>query len=355
MSSVLLVICSEDANTEKFTLLNRVVKYVGRLFYRNIRVKSMQKKLNLVEVYDGLKVYLLELPCTSEEFCKIKSKTISNLAEIKNKWISKLLKSYESAVASKKCNMIFAAIDEICSKMGIEMFYLSNQLLNNSYFKSYCGELSTGKLLFQALIVEILIKLYSNKADISQLDIVVIEDGNRHEVINVVRMLYPITKFITVLTQDKTWLENELEDIYIKAGLSISVMSDFEKGLKSADIIICYGDISKITTYKKLKPKAMVIHYHSNREEYLSITELDVNNIMINGLDIYIPPSIIMKLGRLKPKHFNSLELAEILIKSRISLPVNTKQRDAALQDLAKAFNEGGYYIKQFKGFKLKK
>jgi hypothetical protein len=343
-----LVICSEDANTEKCTFWSRGISYVFKFFYNNISVKGIWKKLNEVKVYDSLKVYLLELPCT------------------------KLMKSYELAVVSKKCDVIFAAIEDIRSKKGIEMFYLSKQLLNISYFRSYYGEFSTGKLLFQALIIEILGNFYSNKADISKLDIVVIQGENEYEVVNLIRMLYPVTKFITVLTQDKTWFENELEDIYIKTGLSISVMSDFEKGLKNADIIICYGDINKITAYTRLiKRGAMILHYiyddilykygsgwglnFLNRERYSNITELDLDNILINDLEIHIPPSIIMKLGNLIPKHFNSLELAEILIKSQISLPVNAKQRDPALQDLARVFNEGGYYIKQFKGFKLNK
>jgi len=40
----LLFICSEDTGSEKYTLWNRIIKYVGRLFYVNIKMKSVEKK-----------------------------------------------------------------------------------------------------------------------------------------------------------------------------------------------------------------------------------------------------------------------------------------------------------------------
>jgi len=44
MAGVLLFICSEDTGSEKYTLWNRIIKYVGRLFYVNIKMKSVEKK-----------------------------------------------------------------------------------------------------------------------------------------------------------------------------------------------------------------------------------------------------------------------------------------------------------------------
>jgi len=58
----------------------------------------------------------------------------------------------------------------------------------------------------------------------------------------------------------------------------------------------------------------------------------------------------MVKLGRLIPKYFNSLELAEIMIKSQLSLYTDTKQKGLIFHELENAFNEGGYYIKGFRG-----
>lgn len=332
MADILLVLCSENIETStvdtktSVNIWHRALKLLGRLFYKDIVMDHImdhiEESLKEIEVYNDLKVYLLQLPCTIND-------------------------------------EVFRTIELVCSKKNIGRFYFSRKLMNIYNLKEHYEEVSGGRFLFQALVVEILKKLYPDKADIGHLDIIVIEGDNKNEVINVVRMLYPVTKFITLLAMDRTWLQKELEDIYINTGLSISVISDFKKGLNNADVIINFGDMGKIDEYAKVKPKAVILNFGPGLyktgylKSYLNKEEISTGNIVICSLEIYIPPAIMVKLGKLIPADFSSLEMAEFLIQNRIGPLSNNVQGDYIMQDMARTFKENGYYIKGFIGVNI--
>ena len=205
---------------------------------------------------------------------------------------------------------ISKAIAGLCKKNAIADCFLPREL--DGVLKiDGCSKVGAyGRLLYKSLILDIIYKIYSGKnIEISELDIVVVQGARKEELYSVIRLLSPMVKYITVITDDKGKIEDEINRFYIDFGISIGVTTDYKGGLRNADLIINLGDSKEHIFNPVINPKALVLNFGN-----LNVNKLLSENPLINGIEVSVPERILAKLGREVHQHYDIRELSEIVL-----------------------------------------
>jgi len=237
-------------------------------------------KSERVELYKNVSAYIIKLPFSQDKLPSLNMTGISK------------------------------AIAGLCKKNAIADCFLPREL--DGVLKiDGCSKVGAyGRLLYKSLILDIIYKIYSGKnIEISELDIVVVQGARKEELYSVIRLLSPIVKYITVITDDKQKIENEINRFYIDFGISIGVTTDYRSSLKSADLIINLGDSNEHIFNSIINPKALVLNFGD-----LNINKVLSENVLINGIEVSIPERISAKLGREVHQHYSMGELSEIVL-----------------------------------------
>lgn len=283
--------------------------------------------------------------------------TDSGMESVEEISLNDELKMYLLRINDPSCPNVKELIESICSREGIERCYFSRRLKENIGYENHTVGTESqkpGKILFYALTLEILKRFYAGRPNMNRLDIVVIEGSDRSEVINIIEMLSPITGFITVLAKDRTWLEKQVEEIYNDTGLSITIVTELNRCLRDSSIIINLGDTDDLCSWLKCDHQSIVLCYspsfydmcNKSYQGYIKESDLKKGSILISNIDLYIPLSIMVKIGKLVPRDFSSLEMAELLLQNQLNLfPDDIEDRNI-LKEMEKGYKENGYYIK---------
>jgi len=243
-------------------------------------------------------------------------------------------------------------ITRLCEKNGLERCVISGKLNN---IKEICGLdkpkliMYKGDILFRALIEQILTNLAGgNKENLYSCEVVIIEGNSRDELFAFVRCLLPMVKYLNIFTRSRIGIEDEVNNIYEESGLSIGIISDSLQAFKDADIIINLGDLTSITYRPRIKKGALVINY--GNIDNLAIPD---GSIVINGIDVKLPVSLLSKIPQNMSCSFSNLEIAEMIICGRLGLENEIIQNSPGydlMLNISSEFDSQGYSISGFLG-----
>lgn len=273
-------------------------------------------------LYEDLNMNVIELPYNLEELTQKDGKRASRL------------------------------ISRLCEKKGLECCVIPGKMNNiNELYELDKPKLIMykGDMLFRALIEQILKKFAGgNKEYLYSREVVIIEGNSREELFAFVRCLLPLVKYLNIFTCSRKGIEDEVNGIYEESGLSIGIISDSLNAFKDADIIINLGDLASVTYRPRIKKGTLVINYGN-------IDNLVIPDgcVVINGIDVRLPVPLASKIPQNVSCSFNKLEIAEMIICSRLGLKDEMIQNNAGynlIKNINNEFNSQGYAISGLMG-----
>ena len=214
---------------------------------------------------------------------------------------------------------------------------------------------TTGRLLFKSLLIYILKEIYEKKGIlISELDICIIEGENRAELREIVDLLSPMVKYITVIAEDRDTVDADMARIYEDTGLSVRVTNELRKSLRDVDLIINLGNLAGISPRARINPKAVILNYGKDE-----INELSCENVILNGIKIRMGKDMSQKIDHVLMETYGETELIETILLFIAGLEEKvTGQYDlykdcmdkSTVKGLSDAFVKCGCSIKEFFG-----
>ncbi|MCX7841908.1 MAG: hypothetical protein N2489_02390 [Clostridia bacterium] len=233
-------------------------------------------------------------------------------------------------------------MDSLVRDKSLENVILTEKLEHLDWLKDFKGQKYNGQTLYQALLVYILIEIFSGRGiKIGGLDIAVVHGQNNRVLFEIVGMLASDIKYLTVISDRKQELEEEMERIYSDTGLSVGITEDCRSGLKNADVIINLGNLGGMGINSRINPKALIINFCQ-----VDSDKAFAENTIINSVEIKFPKSGAGETKEIAGEFFGSLQLAEIILMHKIS----GEAQNSVLKKLAHEFRKDGYAISGFVG-----
>jgi hypothetical protein len=203
---------------------------------------------------------------------------------------------------------------------------------------------SGGGMLLKALVFKIIVKIRAgNILRFKDNDINICFINNKEDIEELKMLIYLLfheVKNITIVSEKVEELDTLVGEIYYDTGLSISVTSDFENGIRKINknnIVINLCDFSKSNYDTKAIKNLMLINY-GNLNGYCKNA--------INSLSVKIPEAIKNKLKGEIFGHLTSIEIAEGLIYKEILAkyaPEALQKKEDVLKILCSEFDKNGF------------
>ncbi len=303
-------------------VLGKIILFFKRIFllsiFRNLKraFKASPAIGKKIEVDSNLVIYNIKLPFKLRELNK-SSKIVRNKAE---KLIFKMCieKSIDRCIIPADLDLSL----KNCEKSGF-----------------------TGDILYKVLVEHILKDICEKQgSSIREVDIAVIQAEDDVLPYIVIKLLSPIVKFITLVTNHRDTMGKKLEQVCDETGLSVRITNDVESALENCDLVINYGNIKSGSIKKTVNPNAIVINYGEFED-----TLLGNRNTIINGIDIGLGKKYIEGFEKDIYNFYSPIEIAEVILTSKFDKSINN------LYDLVD-YNFVGNLINNFveEGFFLK-
>lgn len=243
-----------------------------------------------IEVDSNLVIYSIKLPFKLRELNK-SSKIVRNKAE----------------------RLIF----KICIEKSIDRCLIPADL--NVSLKNCEKSSFTGDILYKVLVEQILRNICEKQgSSIREVDIAVIQGEDDVLPYIVIKLLSPIVKFITLVTNYRGMMEKKLEQMCDETGLSVRITNDVESALDSCELVINYGNIKSSSIKKTVKSNAIVINYGEFED-----TLFGNRNTIINGIDIGLGKKYLEGFETDLYKYYSPIEIAEIILTSKLHKSIN--------------------------------
>ena len=244
-----------------------------------------------IEIDSNLGVYIIKLPIKLSKLNKSR-KFVRNKAE--------------------------KLICKICMEKSIDRCIVPTHLkvvLKNCKKSSFTGNI-TYNVLGELILKDICEKKGYN---IREIDIAVIQGEDDVLPYIVIKLLSPIVKFITLVTNYREKMNNKLEELCDDTGLSVRITNDVESVLENCDLVINYGNVKSSNMNNKIKSKAIVINYGEFED-----TLLEDKNTVINGIDIDLGKKYLDGFEKDIYKFYSPIEIAEIILTSKFHKCINS-------------------------------
>ena len=215
-------------------------------------------------------------------------------------------------------------------------------ILERNIFQKDISNQFTGRLLFKALISNILDEIYSKRGfRIKDLDMAIVQGKSTEELFLYIRLLASSIKYLTILSEDNESIEKQVEDFYEETGLSMRVTHDCRSGFKGVNFILNLGDL---LPSMKLSSQAVVLNYGDS-----SCNRAFGENIIINGIEVKLPSEMAAKLGKNVLDYYTQLELAEMMLYKKVDIHIEDVSIDTA-EKISKEFTKRAFSISGFVG-----
>jgi hypothetical protein len=316
MSDFALFTCKkEEPEQEK---PKSIFQYFYKFFARKIKEPDLEDFINEIALLENVNACILKIPYTIDKI-GVKTSRIAQFGEmLKSKY------SNITCITPKKFSGIIP-------------------------FEGCISNVFTGKVLFKSLLIQIIDEIYTKKnIEISALDITIIHGESYQELYAVLYQLAPYVKFITIITEDRERVEEDVDKIYYDTGLSVRVTNEYRSGMKSADLIINFADDKEFVFNTRINPRALIINYGS-----INFNKLLSGNIIINGIEVGMPSTIYSKFDKEIFEYYNRVELAEIILSHKTFLSGKLIEGlfDFDLScTLSEEFKKTGFHITGFAG-----
>ena len=289
----LIIFSDEKEDNKKLKILKRVYLKIKRFFSGTFISIPIKK----VEVNTELNIYFIKIKYTLKEISEFKKFKINRL--------KKNIYKYSMENSIDKC------ILPTLAPTSLEF----NVCIKNPF---------SGHFIYTALLVNILEIIADKKGvGVKEFEIGIIQGDNNKLLYSCIKLLSPLVKFITIITNKKKYVQEEIDEIYDETGLSIRLTEDIESGLDDVDVIINLGDFNIFKKDKKIKSNAIVINYGVARPE-----ENILDNIVINSISIKFDNLIESMLDQNTISSFTRLELASIIFCHRRGFCANVNENN---------------------------
>ncbi|MDQ2087703.1 hypothetical protein RBH29_14835 [Herbivorax sp. ANBcel31] len=314
----LVIFCDKKEGTTKLKFLKRIILKIKDFFSKEFVCFPIKK----VKVNKDLNIYFIKLKYTLDE--------ISEFKHFKIKKFKKNIQKHLTENFLDKC--IFPAFAP-----------------ENLEFDSCIKNPFSGYFIYTALLVSILEIIASKKGvSVKEFDIGIIQGDNHKLFYSYIKILSPLVKFITIITNKKEYVQEKIEEVYDETGLSIRVTDDIESGLDNIDIVINLGDVGKFKKDKKIKSKAIVINYGNAKSDGTMF-----DNIIIDGISIQFDNSLETILNQNAIRCFTKIELASMIFCHKKSICANINKNNVdnkIIDDIFSHFIKSGCKITGFTG-----
>lgn len=193
---------------------------------------------------------------------------------------------------------------------NIKYCHIPATVKERGYFQSLECCPSHESVLLKMLLDTVIENIFSKKAErIGDLDLLLLAGENREETYEVIRLLEPQIRYVTIAANNKEAVEEEAENIFGDSGLSISVVGDYKAALKNADLVLNFAKELPYLHKIKLKTQAIIFN----------LTDADLDGAfpektVISGLVPDLPKQLTSKLGMRIMQYYTRKELASLLI-----------------------------------------
>lgn len=313
----LIIFCSEEEDKKKLKILKKIYLKIKRFFSMSFIDIPIKK----IEINEELNIHFIKIKYTLKEISKFRS--------LKMKRLKKSI--YKCSVK----NRLNQCILPVSAPAGLEF----GICINNPF---------SGYFIYATLLINILEIIADKKGmSVKEFDIGIIQGENNKLLYSYIKLLSLLVKFITIITNKKEYVQEEIDKIYDETGLSIRLTEDIESGLEGLDVIINLGDFNNFKKGKKIKTDAIVINYGTGKSE-----EIISNNIVINGISVNLDNSIESILDKNIIECFTKLELASIIFcHGKDSANVNKNNVDnSTVSSISGQFQKSGCKITALTG-----
>lgn len=236
-------------------------------------------------------------------------------------------------------------ISQICSENGCMKCYVPAAIRRLGGFEAYAADEHSRSVIYKALLVPMLDKIYSNNGlRLDNLDTALIYGGDAAELLTMVSQLEPFMKYINVAASDKETVESELSDICADSGISIFVSSNFKSILKNAELVINLGKAAAISKYR-IKPRSLVINFFNDENQ-----KLQGEFTAIKGIEYTFPGNQYAVLGEDIQRSFSRAELTDILMVFKAGLLNGGSYNDTTVTGVLRVFENSRCSITGFNG-----
>ncbi|MCX7709828.1 MAG: hypothetical protein N2484_08245 [Clostridia bacterium] len=319
MSNFLLLACkAQDENTEPGKNVFKVILNT----LRRLRKGNPEEWLHTAELCKDSAVYAIRLPYEPEQLEKLSKGSIEKINRF---------------------------INDLKSLHSIENIYIPESLSHIPWINVHQEQKIDGNGLYRSLIVKILEEIYSNYGmNIRDLDITIVHGMQDDFLFELVSRLANYVKYLTVISNSKERIEEQLNRFYSDTGLSIGITKDYKSGLRNVDVVINLGDLKEFILNSRINPKAIILNYGN-----LDISRVYSENPIINGIDVSLPAKVSEVLMQEVADQFNHLQLAEIILRN-VEKSENIGEKEdlssSSGDNLDKKFDDYGFKIKYFIG-----
>ncbi len=251
-------------------------------------------------------------------------------------------------LSDRKIRKLEQQITQECHDANIEEIIYPKNLIRLGIFDCVTP-IYTGRYIYESLLLRILNEIFTQRGiKLSNLDIAFIHGDNYEELYSLVWLLSPFIKYLTIVTEDKDIIMNELERLCEDTGLSVRLTNNLKNGLSECDVIVNLLNLADFNNATRIKSKAIVINYNNS-----DISRLFGTNEIINGIEIKIPDKIKTIIPEEVQKLYTSTELSEIMLSHKEELGgflTSSSYKLEALVSLDQEFERLGFKINGFVG-----
>lgn len=297
---------------KKMPFLSRIFSKLKRIF--KIRLVVDQK----IEVNNNLLIQGLRLPYTLRE--------LNRLGKVAKGRLDK-------------------AILKVCAEHSITRCIIPAD--SNCFLKNCVKSGFEGKIIYTALVEYILTDLCMKQGlSVREVDIAVVQGEDELMPYFAIKLLSPVVKFITLVTNQKELMESKIEQVCDETGLSVRITDNLEGVLESCDFIINYGSLNRNGIKNNINSNAIVINYGE-----LDDTLLELKKPVVGGIDIGLGNKYLQGFRKEIFKFYSSTEIAEIVLTNKTDKSINNFNGlvDYMTVDyLKKHFFEEKFYIRGY-------
>ncbi len=319
MNSLCFVYCRHrpEGPGEGGGLLNRLFKAASALFKK----EEYENWIKRTDLDDNIVIHLIKIPYSSDELIRMGAGKTLRIGRFIGNYC---MQNHAECVIP----------DKIACVHGFEDFSRINV---------------KGRFLYRALLVDMLEKICSvNDKSMYNMDIAVVHGRSMEELKAVISLLSPHVRYLTVLTDEKEQVENELNSICDETGLSIRVTGDRKSCFKNADFLINLGSLKKSFSGNRLRSRTLVFNFSRPAE-----IEIAGENMIINGIEVRLPEMLKEMLDKELFAFYGAYEIAELILglkcgclRSMESVVTNA----ALMKSVSELFLRDGYTVSGFVG-----
>lgn len=310
----MILFCDEKEDKERNFFKNMLAimkRRIKRIVSSNLPDGAVRK----AELYEKLNIFFVRLPYSLRELKKP--------SRLKMHRLKKTIQKVRSDYSIERC--VFP--ESTPSGLNIDC------CIKNPF---------SGHFIYTALLINILKAISGRKGkDIRDLSVAITHGGSYNQLYSYIRLLSPLSKFLTIITHEKELIQNKIDDIFEETGLAVRVTNNAASGIKDAEVVVNLSDLCDFNISKCIKSNAVVINYGSVKTD-----KIEFSDIIINDVDIVFSKKFENMIENDAYKFYKRTELSELILSNKLEVVsyVSGNNFDyAVIEEFSRQFENDGF------------